>query len=74
LDRRIIQLARDPVALARDIAVYLRCGYRLLAGRALDTFPMTHHVDCVAVLARWRPLLDWASGRHQGRRPALGCC
>jgi tRNA/tmRNA/rRNA uracil-C5-methylase (TrmA/RlmC/RlmD family) len=49
---RIVHLACDPAALARDIAAYLRCGYRLLAVRALDAFPMTHHVECVAVLAR----------------------
>ena len=48
---RVIHLACDPAALARDVAVYLRCGYRLLAVRALDAFPMTHHVECVAVLA-----------------------
>ncbi|MGH3837750.1 MAG: class I SAM-dependent RNA methyltransferase [Pseudonocardiaceae bacterium] len=49
---RIVHLACDPAALARDIAAYLQCGYRLLAVHALDAFPMTHHVECVAVLAR----------------------
>jgi tRNA/tmRNA/rRNA uracil-C5-methylase (TrmA/RlmC/RlmD family) len=49
---RIVHLACDPAALARDIAAYLQCGYRLLAVRALDAFPMTHHVECVAALAR----------------------
>ncbi|MGH3687820.1 MAG: class I SAM-dependent RNA methyltransferase [Pseudonocardiaceae bacterium] len=48
---RIVHVACDPAALARDIAAYLRGGYRLLAVRALDAFPMTHHVECVAVLA-----------------------
>lgn len=49
---RIVQVACDPAALARDIAAYLQCGYRLLDIRALDAFPMTHHVECVAALAR----------------------
>ncbi|MGH3840363.1 MAG: class I SAM-dependent RNA methyltransferase [Pseudonocardiaceae bacterium] len=49
---RIVHLACDPAALARDIATYLEHGYRLEALRALDAFPMTHHVECVAVLAR----------------------
>jgi tRNA/tmRNA/rRNA uracil-C5-methylase (TrmA/RlmC/RlmD family) len=49
---RIIQIACDPAALARDVAAYLDHGYRLVALRALDAFPMTHHVECVAVLAR----------------------
>ncbi|MGH3721085.1 MAG: class I SAM-dependent RNA methyltransferase [Pseudonocardiaceae bacterium] len=49
---RIVHVACDPAALARDIAAYHEGGYRLLAVRALDAFPMTHHVECVAVLAR----------------------
>ncbi|MGH3826059.1 MAG: class I SAM-dependent RNA methyltransferase, partial [Pseudonocardiaceae bacterium] len=49
---RIVHVACDPAALARDIAAYLEGGYRLLAVRALDAFPMTHHVECVAVLTR----------------------
>ncbi|MDQ4009371.1 MAG: TRAM domain-containing protein [Actinomycetota bacterium] len=49
---RIVQVACDPAALARDIAAYLQSGYRLLEVRALDAFPMTHHVECVAALAR----------------------
>jgi tRNA/tmRNA/rRNA uracil-C5-methylase (TrmA/RlmC/RlmD family) len=49
---RIIHVACDPAALARDIAAYLTGGYRLLAVRALDAFPMTHHVECVALLTR----------------------
>jgi tRNA/tmRNA/rRNA uracil-C5-methylase (TrmA/RlmC/RlmD family) len=49
---RIIQVACDPAALARDVAAYLDGGYRLVALRALDAFPMTHHIECVAALAR----------------------
>ncbi|HET9254162.1 MAG TPA: class I SAM-dependent RNA methyltransferase, partial [Pseudonocardiaceae bacterium] len=49
---RIVHVACDPAALARDIAAYLKGSYRLLAIRALDAFPMTHHVECVAALAR----------------------
>ncbi|MGQ0718593.1 MAG: class I SAM-dependent RNA methyltransferase [Pseudonocardiales bacterium] len=49
---RIVAVACDPAALASDIARYAESGYRLLAVRALDAFPMTHHVECVAELAR----------------------
>ncbi|MGH3867855.1 MAG: class I SAM-dependent RNA methyltransferase [Pseudonocardiaceae bacterium] len=49
---RIVHVACDPAALARDIAAYLEGGYRLLAMRVLDAFPMTHHVECVALLGR----------------------
>ncbi|MGH8920795.1 MAG: class I SAM-dependent RNA methyltransferase, partial [Actinomycetes bacterium] len=47
---RIVQVACDPAALARDIAGYAGSGYQLQAVRALDAFPMTHHVECVALL------------------------
>jgi tRNA/tmRNA/rRNA uracil-C5-methylase (TrmA/RlmC/RlmD family) len=42
----------DPATLARDIAVFAEFGWRLDALRAFDAFPMTHHVECVAALAR----------------------
>lgn len=47
---RIVHVGCDPAALARDVAAFESCGYRLEAIRALDTFPMTHHVECVALL------------------------
>ncbi|MPZ66425.1 MAG: class I SAM-dependent RNA methyltransferase [Pseudonocardiaceae bacterium] len=47
---RIVHVGCDPAALARDLAAFASCGYRLQAIRALDTFPMTHHVECVTLL------------------------
>ncbi|MGQ0775806.1 MAG: class I SAM-dependent RNA methyltransferase [Pseudonocardiales bacterium] len=47
---RIVHVGCDPAALARDIGVYGECGYRLVALRALDAFPMTHHIECIALL------------------------
>jgi tRNA/tmRNA/rRNA uracil-C5-methylase (TrmA/RlmC/RlmD family) len=38
--------------MARDIGLLLADGWRLDALRALDAFPMTHHVECVATLSR----------------------
>ncbi len=49
--RRIAYVACDPAALARDLRWFGERGYRLDAIRAFDLFPMTHHVECVAVLA-----------------------
>jgi tRNA/tmRNA/rRNA uracil-C5-methylase (TrmA/RlmC/RlmD family) len=43
-------VACDPAALARDVATFAGHGYRLERLRALDLFPMTHHVECVALL------------------------
>ncbi|HCK78876.1 MAG TPA: tRNA/tmRNA/rRNA uracil-C5-methylase [Actinobacteria bacterium] len=50
--RRVIYVACDPATLARDIALFAEGGYALSRLRAFDLFPMTHHVECVAVLAR----------------------
>lgn len=44
----IVYVACDPAALARDTAALLAGGYRLDTLRAFDTFPQTHHVECVA--------------------------
>ena len=49
---RVVYVACDPAALARDIAYLGTHGYGLTGLRALDLFPMTHHVECVAVLDR----------------------
>ncbi len=49
--RRIGYVACDPAALARDLRWFGERGYRLDSIRAFDLFPMTHHVECVAVLA-----------------------
>ncbi|MCK9793382.1 TRAM domain-containing protein [Isoptericola sp. 4D.3] len=48
--RRVVYVACDPAALARDVAYLADHGYALSGLRALDLFPMTHHVEAVAVL------------------------
>ncbi|WP_327672100.1 MULTISPECIES: TRAM domain-containing protein [unclassified Streptomyces] len=48
--RRIAYVACDPAALARDIGYFQEGGYRVRTLRAFDLFPMTHHVECVAIL------------------------
>ncbi len=48
--RAVAYVACDPAALARDTRAFLDTGYRLESLRAFDAFPMTHHVECVAVL------------------------
>ena len=42
----------DPAALARDTAYLAEAGYSLRSLRGLDLFPMTHHIECVAVFER----------------------
>ncbi len=50
--RAVAYVACDPAALARDVAIFAEHGYRLEKLRAFDLFPMTHHVECVALLQR----------------------
>lgn len=50
--RAVAYVACDPAALARDLKTAGEQGYRLVALRAFDLFPMTHHVECVALLTR----------------------
>lgn len=49
---RLVYVACDPAALGRDVAYLRERGYALTALRAFDIFPMTHHVECVAVFTR----------------------
>ena len=48
--RAIGYVACDPAALARDVATFITRGYVLSSLRAFAMFPMTHHVECVALL------------------------
>lgn len=49
---RVVYVACDPAALARDVALFAEAGYRLDAVQGYDLFPMTHHVEAVALLTR----------------------
>ncbi len=49
---RVVYVACDPAALARDVATFAAHGYRLDRLRAFDAFPMTHHVETLALLRR----------------------
>jgi len=53
--RAVAYVACDPAALARDVKTFAGHGYRLASIRAFDLFPMTHHVECVALLTPDRP-------------------
>ena len=53
--RAVAYVACDPAALGRDVAIFAEHGYELTAIRAFDLFPMTHHVECVALLRRVGP-------------------
>ncbi|MEQ6902032.1 TRAM domain-containing protein [Nocardioides sp. YIM 152588] len=50
--RAVAYVACDPAALARDLAIFAEHGYVMRSLRAFDLFPMTHHVECVALLEK----------------------
>jgi tRNA/tmRNA/rRNA uracil-C5-methylase (TrmA/RlmC/RlmD family) len=50
--RAIVYVACDPAALARDTAYLEDHRYALAKLRAFDLFPMTHHIECVALYER----------------------
>jgi tRNA/tmRNA/rRNA uracil-C5-methylase (TrmA/RlmC/RlmD family) len=48
--RRIAYVSCDPATFARDVAAFSANGWRLADLKAFDAFPMTHHVECLAIL------------------------
>jgi tRNA/tmRNA/rRNA uracil-C5-methylase (TrmA/RlmC/RlmD family) len=54
--RRIVYVACDPAALARDCAFANDLGWQIVNVRAFDLFPMTHHIEMVALFTR--PTID----------------
>jgi len=49
---RIVHVACDPAALARDLAAARAGGYVVVGLEGLDLFPHTHHFEVVATLQR----------------------
>lgn len=48
----IVHVGCDPAAFARDIGRAITSGYRLDRLKAYDAFPLTHHVEAMALLVR----------------------
>lgn len=48
--RAVAYVACDPAALARDIATFRSLGWELSGIRAFDCFPMTQHIESIALL------------------------
>jgi tRNA/tmRNA/rRNA uracil-C5-methylase (TrmA/RlmC/RlmD family) len=49
---RIIHIGCEAASFARDIGLYLAHGYQVQGLRVFDSFPLTHHMESVAVLTR----------------------
>jgi len=51
--KRIVYVACDPAALARDSAFAKDLGWQLTSVRAFDLFPMTQHIEMVALFTNF---------------------
>jgi tRNA/tmRNA/rRNA uracil-C5-methylase (TrmA/RlmC/RlmD family) len=49
---RIIHIGCEAASFARDVGLYRGHRYAVEELRVFDSFPLTHHVECVAVLTR----------------------
>ncbi|OBY31558.1 class I SAM-dependent RNA methyltransferase [Mycolicibacter kumamotonensis] len=49
---RLVHIGCEAAAFARDIGLYRAQGYSVDQIRVFDAFPLTHHVECVALLTR----------------------
>ncbi len=49
---RVIHIGCEAAAFARDIGLYRGHGYSVEQLRVFDAFPLTHHVECFALLTR----------------------
>ena len=50
--RRVIHIGCEAASFARDVGLYRERGYAVDEVRVFDSFPLTHHMECVAVLIR----------------------
>ncbi|WP_428340322.1 class I SAM-dependent RNA methyltransferase [Mycobacterium sp.] len=49
---RIVHIGCEAASFARDIGLYQRHGYAVCKLSVFDSFPLTHHIECVALLTR----------------------
>lgn len=49
---RVVHIGCEAASFARDIGLYRGRGYTVERIRVYDAFPLTHHVECIALLSR----------------------
>lgn len=49
---RIVHIGCEAASFARDVGLYQSHGYAVNKLSAFDSFPLTHHIECVALLTR----------------------
>lgn len=50
--KKIVYISCNAATMARDIKLYQELGYKLTKVQPVDLFPMTHHVECIALIQR----------------------
>lgn len=50
--KRVVLVSCDPAAGSRDVADFVKAGFRIIGIDAWDLFPHTHHFETVTVLVR----------------------
>lgn len=49
---KVVYVSCNPASLARELAYLEQNGYKAAIAQPVDMFPMTHHVECVALMSR----------------------
>jgi len=49
---RVVHIGCEVASFARDIGLYRQHGYAVDKVAVFDSFPLTHHIECVALLTR----------------------
>ena len=49
---RIVHIGCEAASFARDVGLYQQHGYAVDKISVFDSFPLTHHIECVALLTR----------------------
>lgn len=49
---RVVHIGCEAASFGRDIGLYIKNGYSVESIRVFDSFPLTHHVECFALLTR----------------------
>jgi tRNA/tmRNA/rRNA uracil-C5-methylase (TrmA/RlmC/RlmD family) len=49
---RVVHIGCEAASFARDIGLYRRHGYLVDRISVFDSFPLTHHIECIALLTR----------------------
>jgi tRNA/tmRNA/rRNA uracil-C5-methylase (TrmA/RlmC/RlmD family) len=55
---RVIHFGCEVASFARDVGLYRQHGFAVKELRVFDAFPLTHHVECVALLTAGASLQD----------------